>query len=186
MPTQDTFDFDLEEEEAEEKSNANFAALRKHAKELDKTRKEQAAELEELRKLKADVEQAKRISDASTAFKEAGLNEKHAKLFEATNAGAEITAEAIKAFAEEYGLGTVVEKPADEVTPAPEPAREGFKPVTTGTHVDTGQLSIDDASKMIREGKYDEVQKLYEQGRVTKLERDANGAPVVDWLEGMR
>lgn len=156
--------------------------LRAKVRELNSTAKEKDAELEELRTFKASQVAAQKSEAIGNAFKEAGLSEKQVALFERVNPDldpASVTKEAVLAFAAEYELPL---KSTGETPEAPAPKDEGFTPVQTGTPPAEGKISIEEAAKMIRDGRYDEAQKLYEQGRVETLQRDSNGAPVVDWL----
>lgn len=166
--------------------NKNFAELRKAYNKAEKERKVLLAEVESLRTFQAEVKTRVTEDKLNSVFTEVGLNPAHAKLFRALNPEVEveaITPEAVATFASEYQLVTIAGAPAEK----PEPKAEGFKPVAaSGGPVGEGILSIEDATKLIREGRYDEAQKLYEAGRVQKAEKDANGAPIVDWLEGVR
>lgn len=180
-------DEDSNEDEEREAPNKNFAELRKAYNRAEKERKALAAEIEELRTFRAEITERETQARVQSVFEEVGLNPAHAKLFKALNpdVGPDgVTAEAVAAFASEYQLVTTSGEPVSE----PEPKTEGFKPVATPSGSGTGPavMSLDDAKQLIHEGRYDEVNKLYQEGRVERMERDANGAPVVDWLEGMR
>ena len=59
----------------------------------------------------------------TTVFKEVGLPAKHAELYLAKNPDGEVTAEAVQAFADEYGL-----MPAEAAAPAPPASAEGHLP----------------------------------------------------------
>jgi tetratricopeptide (TPR) repeat protein len=175
-------DLDLDDliEEADGDSSV-IKQLRSKVRELSSTAKERETELEELRTFKAAQVAAQKSEAIGNAFKEAGLSEKQVALYERVNPDvdpATITKDAVLAFAAEYDLQLA----SGEQAEAPAPKEEGFTPVTTGTPPAEGKLSLADAQKLIREGKYDEAQKLYEQGRVETLQRDENGIPVVDWL----
>lgn len=183
MTTDNPFDLDFEEDETDEdqaKVNKSISDLRKYARAQKKLADEAIAENAVFRQEKAERDEATRVETIGQTFKTVGLNEKHAALFAKLNPEVEVTAEAVTAFATEYELP--ITAPAEgEAAPAPA-ASSGFTPVTTPAAPASGTISIEDARKLIREGKYDEAQKLYSEGRVEKLERDANGSPVVDWL----
>jgi hypothetical protein len=183
----DPADDDLDEDETGTDgetgaASKNFTDLRKWANKRDREAKTFEKELEGLRDFKLSVESKQRIEAVKSAFDEVGLNPKHAALFAKLNGENEVTVDTVKAFAAEYELPTV----QGEQVVTPDPKASGFTPVVTGATPDPSMLSLEDAQKLIREGKYDEAQKLYESGRIVKMERDANGAPVVDWLEGVR
>lgn len=171
--------------------SANLAEVRAALKREEKRRKE----LED--KLKAyDAE--KRDAKVLEAFTTAGLTDKQAKLFSKLNPDTvDVTPDTIKSFAEEYGyeLPATSDGAADEAavaaaaaqTQKPDaPAPTGFKPVTTGTtDPGLGVMSLEDAKKAIADGRYDEVNKLYQEGKVEKMDRNDDGSPKVDWLEGV-
>lgn len=167
-------------------SNQNFADLRKFAKARDKAAKEAEKELERLRAFEAEVVSERKEKAIASAFEEAGLNPQHTKLYKALNPDITpdaVSPEAVASFAAEYGLVTAAGVPAE----VPEEKPAGFTPFTSGQGspaAELGKLTIEDAQKLIREGKYDEAQKLYKEGRVEKLPRGEDGSLNVDWLEG--
>lgn len=118
----DEEDPDLEEDEEEEvtvqpRESGVLTEVRRKLRQAQKDLKAKDALIEELSPFKAQVEAVK----LRGAFTEAGLNEKHADLFRAVKPQAEVNAETIKAFAEEYGLATGAsegQKP-EQVFPAP-------------------------------------------------------------------
>ncbi len=67
-----------------------------------------------------------RTFKASTHFEKAGLGEKQASLFLKTNPEAEITAEAVSAFIDEYGFVTTPVETEAAPTPEAKPADEGL------------------------------------------------------------
>lgn len=159
----------------------NFKEVRAALRRADKERKAALEELEALKKFKAEVDETARKATIESTFKSVGLSEKHATLYAKLNPDGDVTEDAVKAFAVEYELPTSA---GEAVTP---PVKdEGFKPVIPGSTPAVGVISIEDAQKLIREGKYDEAQKLYSEGRVEKAERKDDGSPNVDWLEGIR
>lgn len=180
-------DEDVDETEGEKSPNKNFADLRKAYNRAERERKALATEIEELRTFRTEVTEKETQAKVQHVFEEVGLNPAHAKLFKALNpeVGSDgVTVETVAAFAKEYALVTTT----GEALPEPEQKPEGFKPVatTSGSSSGPAAMSLDEAKVLIHQGRYDEVNKLYQEGRVEKLERDANGAPVVDWLEGIR
>ena len=167
--------------EGDESDSSTIKALRAKLKELNSSLKAERTEKEELLTFRTETVEKAKANAIGSAFKEAGLSEKQVPLFKSLNpdvAPEDVTKEAVLTFAAEYDLPLASGEQAEK----PKPKEEGFTPVTTGNAPSEGIISIEEASKMIREGRYDEAQKLYEQGRVQKFERDANGAPIVDWL----
>jgi hypothetical protein len=68
-------------------------------------------ELEELRAYRETTQAEKRQQAIASAFEEAGLPSKASRLFDALNPDSEPTADAIKAFSEEYGINPDPPKP---------------------------------------------------------------------------
>ena len=95
----DPFDLEDEDEEPEPDPAAQAAAK----------------ELETLRSYKAHTETAAREAAVISAFKEAGLNTRAAKLYGVLHPEGDPTAESVKEFASDYSIG-------------PEPDRSGYTP----------------------------------------------------------
>lgn len=167
----DLADEDENEAEVESEANQSFAELRKAFKRSERQRKAIEAELEPLREFKAHVEQEQRKGQIETVFQQVGLSPKHAVLFERVNPEAEVTPEAVQAFASEYELVTQAGDPVS----APEQP-QGFTPITTGTPPAVGTLTNDDVKSLLAQGRTDEVRRAYEQGRVEQVE--------VPWSQG--
>lgn len=124
------FEFNLDdlEDGGDTGSNKNFADLRKYAKKMEREAKAAQAKVEELAAFQAEVLAERRAADLDRVFEQVGLNTKHAALFTKVNPDAEVTAEAVKAFAAEYELTTV----AGDVPDAPEPEAQGLTPIVKG------------------------------------------------------
>ena len=147
-------------------ASKNFKDLRKFAREADKERKALAAEVESLREFQAQVVSERKEQALTTTFKEVGLNPAHAKLFQALQpdlAPEDITPEAVAKFASEYSLvtttGETVEAPEETV---------GFKPVTTGNGPPLKEYTSEEINKLLREGKFGEVESAVKSGKVVK------------------
>lgn len=124
------FAFDEDEvEETERKESNPVKQLRDALKAAQKEAKESKKELEELRAFKSDYERRERAQSATQAFSKLGLNEKHAELFVKLNPEAELTEEAVKTFATEYGLPVTEQATTDETTPEEAP----FAPADVGS-----------------------------------------------------
>ena len=161
--------FNVEDDESENEveagdDNKSFAELRKAYKARDRQVKALEKELEPLREFKTTVVAEQRSAQMETVFKEVGLSPKHAELFNKVEPEAEVTAEAVKAFAAQYDLIT----PNGEAVEAPAQKPAGFSPVTTGSAPAVGQLTHSDIKEMLNRGEIDAVNKAYEQGRVIK------------------
>jgi hypothetical protein len=147
--------------------NENFRQLREHAKELEKemkAAKKDLADLNDLRAYKAEQEAAKRTSALGNTFKDLGLPAQQAALYPPD---AEATPEAIRAFAEQYGLLAPQEGSPET------PVETGFAPVppvgeTIGAKVYTQEewlaLSATNpnaAMQILNEGRLAEVPPAY-------------------------
>ena len=113
----DAFDWDNLDEENPLKT------VRAHVKQLEK-------ELDELRKFKTDTTTEVRTRTATEAFKALKLSEKQADLFLRLNPEGEVTAEAVRAFATEYGF-TPQEASSEEGEETKTDEGTAFKPVST-------------------------------------------------------
>lgn len=141
---------DWELDEMENENSSTIKSIRDHAKNLERQLKAQERELETLRKMRDQYEADARRAKAQAAFAEVGLSEKHATLFAALNPDAEPDVEAVKAFAEEYGLAPA---PAstdgdDKVVSHEDP---GFSPVASGTPTDKRRYSSEEWWALQRE-----------------------------------
>lgn len=107
-------DLSLEDDEQDPTDQSSpFRQLRDHSKKLEKELRQRDKELEELRTFKADFEASQKKQSVSKTFGELGLTEKHAELFLKANPEAEVTAEVVQKFAEEYGLVEAKEQEED-------------------------------------------------------------------------
>jgi peptidoglycan hydrolase-like protein with peptidoglycan-binding domain len=182
MTTDDIFGVDDIEDDVETvPENTTIAKIREAQKAAATAAKAEKKRADEAEAKLAVYLQKERDQAVASVFTEVGLDEKKQALFLRVNPDLDteaITADAVKAFANEYGLTTSSGETVEEPVATP----EGFAPAATPVAGDPTVISIDDAAKLIREGKYDEAQKLYEQGKVEKLPRGEDGAPIVDWL----
>ena len=119
-------------------------------KKSEKAAQKQSQELEELRRFKAEQETRTRISDAEKAFEAAGLPPKAAALFVKEHEG-EITAEAVKGFAENF-LG--LESKQEEAVPD-EP--NTFTPTTTGMPPGPREVNRSEVDALVAQGRYKEA-----------------------------
>lgn len=177
----DDLDDDLNETGGDGGTDSNPVKQVREALKRERQRaKELETQLNELAAFKASIEEKQRDEVLTVTFKEVGLNEKHAALFKKLNPEAEITADAVRAFASEYELPTVS---GDVVTPPEAPAPTGIRPVVTGSSApDLGTVTIEDAAKLPPE----EASRLLAAGRVERVPKDEGGSVAIDWLEGMR
>lgn len=120
-------DWDMDEQMDD---NQTIKSIRDHAKSLERQLKQQERELENLRNLRDTYEQEARRAKAAAVFAQAGLSEKHAALFAAVNPDVEPDEDAVKSFAEEYGLAVKAAEEAEEKLQTDEP---GFSPIASGT-----------------------------------------------------
>lgn len=164
-PFEDDTDIDSSETEVELDDNKSFADLRKAYKRSERQLKATEKELAELRDFKQVIVQQQRESQLASVFAEVGLNTKHAALFEKVNPEAEVTPEAVQAFAAEYDLVTN----AGETVEAPETPSSGFTPVTTGAPGAVTMLDQEDIRKLVKANDWDAIKKAYDQGRVEQV-----------------
>jgi hypothetical protein len=124
MSVDDLFDVDSVQDEINDSSSNPVRKLRNYAKKLEK----QLAELEAWKTQREKDDRKRTLIEAGKAL---GLSEKHAELFLAVRPDAEPTPEAVRAFAEEYGLVAPKQeesKPEGEGDKKPEPSA-GFAPL---------------------------------------------------------
>lgn len=130
------FDLDTDDEVEDNQPKSDpFKQLRMAKRAADKQLREQTAELEELRQYRAQQESTARASAASEKFATMGLSPKQAKLFLKENPDAEISDEAIIAFAREYDLALFEDEPEP---PKMEPT---FRPVSAGGSAPRNKLT---------------------------------------------
>lgn len=122
-------DWDVDEMDGNDSST--IKSIRDHAKNLERQLKAQEKELDTLRKMRDEYEADARRAKAQAVFSEVGLSEKHATLFAALNPEVEPDVEAVKAFAEEFGLSPSA--PADGEDKVVAKEDPGFAPVSSGT-----------------------------------------------------
>lgn len=137
----DSLDDDDEgNEDLEPKSNKVIQDIRRAYRKLEKDHKALLAETEELRTFKSERVIAERNEQVGAAFKEVGLNEKHAKLWAALNPDTEVSSKAVAEWAVEYGLAEEgsLQAPAGEEPPATD--APSFRP-TTGASPVAAQMS---------------------------------------------
>ena len=165
--------------------NQNFKQLRDYAKKLERQVSSASKELEQLRQFQAEVQAEKRAATVAQVFKKVGLSEKHAGLFAKINADAELTEEAVIAFASEYdqprqevqapeGEASVEEISSGnivELNPAEaQPAKTGFAPAQpAGVPSGTIITSYEEAVKL-QTSNPAEFARLFQAGRV-KLDK---------------
>lgn len=111
-----TDDFTLDDEETEEAAGSNpMKSLRDHAKSLERKIKAYEKELEDLRTFKGTYEAEAKAGTAGKIFSQLGLSEKQAKLFLKVNPDADVTEQAARDFAEEYGFEVNEEGSEEEI-----------------------------------------------------------------------
>jgi len=125
-----------------------------------------------------------RVLQATTTFKEANLNPKHADLFLKTNPEAEATAESVAAFAEEYGLSPT-EAPVTpaEATPPADTGLGGLggaagSPQGGSAPAAQPKMSPEDFSKLLEENPQ-EAAKAYVEGRAPRNDDNVQAAELV-------
>lgn len=165
MSDDDPFDTDDPVEPKDEEATSVVRSQRAHIKQLEKelkTLRKDTQEVEELRQFKAQYEQTQKATQARTVFTEVGLPDKLADLFVKVNAEADPTPEAVRAFAEDYGLA-----PQQSADPAPAaPAVQPFTPTVGGTPP-SGLISRDEFDAMMRDpSQRPRALQLAQQGRV--------------------
>ena len=151
----------------------NMADLRKYARLQEKARKEAEASLAELQDFKKQVEAEKREAQIASAFKENGLNEKHAKLFAVLNPDVEVTADLVSSFAQEYDLKVTASDDGtiDAAAPADPVPASGFKPViTSDPTAGIGVYTHEQVTEMLSRGEIEAVNKIFKEGRVAPQE----------------
>lgn len=104
MPEYDPDLIEVGEEDSDPQKSSPFRQLRDYAKKLEKELKAAQKEAEELRQFKAQREAEERKTAIIGALREIGLPEKHVELFQAVRPDVEPTVDAVRSFAEEYGL----------------------------------------------------------------------------------
>ena len=159
-----SFDDDDDEDQAPdpgETKSKPFVELRKHARELEKFKKDATPELEALRAYKQERDEQERTNALADVFKAVGLKESQIKLYPSD---AEPNEAAIKAWATEYELVS----PEADAGGASQRSSGGFEPATTGGPPGgtSGKVSRADWVAMQKEGRFDEAQRLYKEGRV--------------------
>ncbi len=148
---------------------------------------ERANEKQQAETARADAAETNlRVLQATTTFKEANLNPKHADLFLKTNPEAEATPETVAAFAEEYGL-TVAQAPAEGMKEpaAPDPnSALGALGAAAGS-VEGGstpaaqpKMSSEDFSKLL-EMNPQEAAKAYVEGRAPRSDDNVQAQELV-------
>ena len=134
-----SFEPDLDDDaddspDVQQPENNAFKQLRTHARKLEKDLKEASKELEELRTFRADLERDNRANSVKEQFKSLGLTEKQAELFPSEG---DVTEEAVRKFAVDFGLIQPSEDGSDENT--------GFTPAPTeGSPTGSKQLSAEE------------------------------------------
>ena len=165
------FELPAEGEQNEDSGSSETASIkeiRAYAQRQEKAAKAAEKELNELREFRAQVTAEKREAAITTAFAEVGLSPAHAKLFKAMNPELDpeaVTAEAVAGFATEYQLPV---QATGEVPPAQEPRPTGYNPVVSQSAAPLGTLTEDDVQRLMKEGRFAEVNKAYADGRVIK------------------
>lgn len=144
--------------------NATIKELRRRIREQNKALKEAqtaAAELEELRTFKAEREQAERTASLKDVFTGIGLSEAQIGLYPADAA---TDADAVKSWASQYGLVST----GTETESADDGSDKGFVPVSAGLPRggSGGKMSRADWIKLQQEGRLDEAQAAFREGRV--------------------
>jgi septal ring factor EnvC (AmiA/AmiB activator) len=110
------------QDDQQQPQNSAFKQLRAHARKLEKDLKDRDKELEDLRTFRQNLEKEQREGNAKSKFKALGLAEKQADLFLTKNPEGDVTDDAVRTFAVEYGLITPSEDGSDDqsgFTPAP-------------------------------------------------------------------
>jgi len=155
------FGNDEEETEPQTRQESNpVKELRTHANKLEKTLKQREAELEELRKFKAEIDQKNKAEQVGTIFSELGLNPAQAKLYELAMPDVEPSKEAVSKWAVEYGLATAEEESIPDTT--------GFTPTTTpeGTPPGSKRMTGKEMLEMALNGDTAAAQAAFLKGRV--------------------
>jgi len=127
---------------SEPKDNKTIKAIRDHAKKLERELSKAAKELGELREFKSTVTREKTQEQVTAAFKEAGIEDRFAKLFLRVQGDEPVTAESISSFVQEYGLADEGKVP---------PGGGGFAPTPGGEPANKATISRDDFDKLARE-----------------------------------
>ena len=147
--------------------NKTIKQMREAVERAERRAKNAEKQLEKLTEFQNTVLAERREQAVSSVFTEAGLNPKHAELYKRINPDIEvdaITADAVTAFAAEYGLATS----SGDVPEAPEVKPEGFTPVTTGNAAPSASISDEQISQWLNEGNLEAVNKAFKDGRVQK------------------
>ncbi len=158
LPFDDSYEDDATETDDPNKS---FADLRKAYNRSEKDRKAYEKEVTELREFRDKIVTEQREVSLDSIFKDVGLNPKHKTLFSKLNPEAEITPEAVKNFASEYELPTVMGEAIEGVTPA----ATGFNPIQAGGSGDLKIYSREEFDELIYTNPT-LAGKLMEEGRV--------------------
>lgn len=103
---------------------------RNQIRKLQKDLKAANKRAEELEKFKLEFESSKKLEATKSLFEDMGLNERQAKLFTQLNPDADVTEEAVEAFATEV-LGFEVQYVDEDGEPTDPPEPEGFAPTPT-------------------------------------------------------
>lgn len=144
--------------------NSSFKALRDAYKRAEKEKKEFEKQLGELTPKLQEYVEKERFAKVETTFKEVGLDPKISKLFFGANPDAEITPDAVKAFAAEYGFQT------EQGTQVDPPAADGFDPQAVGSGTSAGlkMYTPQEITAMLKEGKTEEANRAVKEGRMIK------------------
>lgn len=146
--------------------NKTIKQLREAIERAEKRNRALEKDNEKLIAFQSTVLAERKNETVSKVFTEAGLSPKHAELYKRVNPDVEadaITAEAVKTFAEEYGLaaGAVASTPDVE-----ESKPQGFTPVTTGISPSASEFSMDDVDTLMKQGDFDTVNRIFKEKRV--------------------
>ena len=166
----DPFSVDDDENEgdaAPQADNSTIKQMREALERAEKRNKTYEKQLEKLTEFQNTVLGERREQAVTSVFTEAGLNPKHAELYKRLNPDIEvesITADAVNAFASEYGLAAS----SGEVPEAPEVQPEGFTPVTTGSAAPAQYISEEQIKEWLNRGDVEAVNAAYASGRVQK------------------
>lgn len=147
--------------------NKTIKAMREALERAERRAKNAEKQVEKLSEFQTSVLAERREQAVSSIFTEVGLNPKHAELYKRLNPDIEvdaINADAVNAFAAEYGLATS----SGDVPEAPEVKPEGFTPVTTGNAAPSATISDEQISQWLSEGNLEAVNKAFQDGRVQK------------------
>jgi hypothetical protein len=160
----DPFDEETNEQQDEPRKGNQDRAFERLTQERDQLR-------DQVSKLVEEVTAGKRAS----AFDELKIDRKYAALYQG-----EVDTEAIKSWASEYGFvgeaptapaapeaGAPEAPPAEQATPAP--VKVGEPPVVGGAPTYAGKITSREYQKLLLDGKTDEAQKAYNEGRVEIL-----------------